>query len=161
MKPKKPALYKMELRRRACRLKEAEELYNVKIVEPSKVAKLAQRLLKDEAQEVVLFFFLDTRNKIIGYIEAARGGLDLCLVDPKVVFSSALLAGATALIMVHNHPTTGVCRASPEDMELTERLADGARLLGMQLLDHIIVGRKGYTSFAESGLLETVTVKGP
>lgn len=146
-------IYKMELRRRPCRLKEAKELYSTCIKQPLDIEKLARRLLKDEAQEVVLAFFLDNLNKVLGYFEAARGGFDACPIDPRVIFSSALIAGAAGIILVHNHPS-GNPTPSHEDLSLTERVHDGSSLLGLALLDHLILGRrKKYVSLAERGLL--------
>lgn len=147
-------IYKLELRRRLCRVKEAEGLYNKLITDPVEISSLAGRLLKGEAQEVFLGFYFNTHNRIIGYTEIGRGGFDACPVDPKVLFSSALLAGATAIILVHNHPSSGNPVPSPDDIALTERVDRGSKLLGMVLMDHLVIGDDGsYVSLAERGLI--------
>jgi DNA repair protein RadC len=80
------------------------------------------------------------------------GTLTASLVHPREVFGPAIRARAAALVVVHNHPS-GDPEPSPEDCALTERLKDGARLLGVDLLDHVVVARGGYVSFRERGAL--------
>ena len=95
---------------------------------------------------------LDTRHQVCGVELVSQGILDASLVTPREVFKSAILANASGLILVHNHPS-GCPRPSPEDESLTNTLRDGGRLLGIPVLDHVIIGDQTYFSFADSGLL--------
>ena len=108
------------------------------ITAPYHAANVAHGLLGCEAQEVFIALFLNSKNKIIGYTEVGRGGLDQCQVDPRVVFRAALLASATAIIVAHNHPS-GDTAPSVEDTALTSRLVRAGQLLGCPILDHLIV----------------------
>lgn len=108
--------------------------------------------LADALVEHFLAVALDAKNRPIGEIEVARGSLSACPVAPADVFRSLLLEGASGVVLVHNHPS-GVPAPSPEDLDLTERLVGAGDLLGVRVLDHVIVGREGYFSFLDAGLL--------
>ena len=101
--------------------------------------------------------FLDARNRVIGTSILSTGGMSASVVGPREVFRSALLAGATALILFHNHPS-GDVSPSHEDASITERLVEAGNLLLLKVLDHIIIGtgpdaRDGeYASLRERGL---------
>ena len=81
-----------------------------------------------------------------------RGILNASLVHPREVFQAAILAGAAAVILVHNHPS-GDPTPSADDRVVTDQLVAAGRLLDVPVHDHVIVGRGRYTSFAEAGLL--------
>jgi DNA repair protein RadC len=83
----------------------------------------------------------------------SQGSLTASVVHPREVFNPAIRDSAAAVIFVHNHPS-GDPQPSQEDRVLTTRLADAGKLLGIQVLDHIIVGRNTYMSFADEGLLD-------
>lgn len=153
------AIYKLELKKKPCLLKEARELYETPIRNPTQALALIRRLLENEAQEVFLVLHINTANCIIGYTEVARGGVDLCQVDPRIVFSASLLAGASAILLAHNHPSDKVV-PSEDDLKLTARIASIAKLLGLTLLDHLVVGRKEFTSIAERNPKLFGTTKG-
>jgi len=118
---------------------------------PETVAAMALALLGDEDQEVFCAFFLDIKNRVAGYAEVARGSVDSCPVDPRMVFRAALLApGCASVILCHNHPS-GDPQPSAEDRGLTARLKNAGSMLGMPVLDHVIVGGAKHYSFAERG----------
>ena len=94
--------------------------------------------------------YLDARHRVLRRHTVSIGTLTASLVHPREVFGPALLVRAAALVVVHNHPS-GDPEPSPEDCALTERLRDGARLLGVDLLDHVVVARGGFVSFRERG----------
>ena len=98
-------------------------------------------------QESMLILFLDVKNQIITEQIVAIGTVDSALADPRVVFREALKLSATNLIMVHNHPS-GDPSPSQADRDTTTRFQLAAALLGMHLLDHLIIGRQSYYSFA-------------
>ena len=97
---------------------------------------------------------VDSRNRMIQIHVIAQGSLATCTVHPRDVFR-ALLTGRkspAACILVHNHPS-GDPGPSPEDCTLTARLVDAGKLLGVQVLDHIVIGSDGYYSFRDRGCL--------
>lgn len=96
--------------------------------------------------------FLDKSNGIKGYIKVSSGGVNNVLADPKVIFCAALKCLASGIVVSHNHPT-GNTAPSKEDRTLTKRLAEGAKLLDMVLIDHIIVSPSRYYSFRDHGEL--------
>ena len=91
------------------------------------------------AQEVFAVVTLDTKNQITGIVEVTRGTLDASLVHPREVFAPAIAATASSIILAHNHPS-GDPTPSREDISVTQRLTECGTLLGIDVLDHIIVG---------------------
>ena len=120
---------------------------------PDAAASVFHSLLAHEAVEVCGVLCLTTGLKPIAYHELARGTLDQTIVMPRDVFRVALLAHAKAVIIGHNHPA-GSVEPSPEDVALTSTLAAAGKLIGIQLLDHIIVSPEGGRySFKSAGRL--------
>ena len=105
-------------------------------------------------REHFLNLLLDRKNKLIGVNTVSIGSLTASVVAPREVFKPAILANAAAIICGHNHPS-GDPQPSPEDRALTARLVQGGKLLGIEVLDHIIVGdgTDAYFSFADNGTL--------
>lgn len=114
-------------------------------------ALLRPRLVR-EASEHFIALPLDARNRPIGEIRVAVGGLLACPVAPSDVFRALVREAAAAVIFAHNHPS-GEPSPSPEDLALTERLCRAGDLLGVRVLDHVILGHEGYFSFLDAGLL--------
>lgn len=104
------------------------------------------------AEEVVILITLNTKNIVTGYFEVHRGTINTSLVHPREVFKRALLNNARYIIVAHNHPS-GDPNPSKEDIQITERLKEAGNLLGINLLDHIIVGEDKYISLKEKGVL--------
>lgn len=104
------------------------------------------------AEEVVILITLNTKNIVTGYFEVHRGTINTSLVHPREVFKRALLNNASNIMVAHNHPS-GDPNPSKEDIQITERLKEAGNLLGINLLDHIIVGEDKYISFKEKGVL--------
>ncbi|OAQ21370.1 RadC family protein [Thermosulfurimonas dismutans] len=111
--------------------------------------------LADRPQEIFKVLFLDSRGRILAVEELFRGTLNESAVYPREIFSRALNFKAASLVLVHNHPS-GDPSPSSEDVSLTRRLILAAQVLGLQILDHVIIGREGYFSFAEEGLIHTI-----
>ena len=106
-----------------------------------------------EAQEVFGIIALDTKNKIMAIHEVFRGSLNECMVHSREIFKTALLHNAAHIILFHNHPS-GDPMASQNDIEVTKKMIECGKLLGIQVLDHIIVGEYGkYVSLKESNLI--------
>lgn len=108
--------------------------------------------LADADAEVFFGIALDAKHRPIREIEIARGGLSACPVAPADVFRALLREAAAGVILVHNHPS-GEPTPSSEDVRLTERLVQAGELLGVRVHDHVIVGREGYFSFLDAGLI--------
>jgi len=119
---------------------------------PGASAAALVALLQDEPGEVFAILCLSTKHRVIAYHEVSRGTLDATLVHPREVFKAALLSNAASIILTHNHPS-GDPTPSPDDHQLTRRLVDAGRLIGVEVLDHIIVGDGRYFSFREGGRL--------
>jgi len=99
-------------------------------------------------REQVIAIVLDTKNHIQGFHVVSTGSLDSSIVHPREVYKIAVLSNASAIILVHNHPS-GDPTPSPEDVSLTRRLKQAGDILGIKLLDHIVIGDDTYVSICE------------
>ena len=115
-------------------------------------AAVAAHLVADADRETFIAIHLDTKLRLLSAEVVAVGTLAATLVHPREVFKAALLANAAALVLAHVHPS-GDPTPSRDDIELTRRLAAAGTLLGIDVLDHIVVGHGRYASFRELGLL--------
>ena len=104
-------------------------------------------------QEHFEVLHLDVKHRLLARQTIAIGTLDRALIHPRDVFTGALLHGSAGIVLVHNHPS-GDPEPSSEDTELTRQLLEGAKLLGVSILDHVIVGVDGFVSLARRGLME-------
>jgi DNA repair protein RadC len=102
--------------------------------------------------ERVRVLYLDTRNRLVLDDHVGDGSIDEAAIHPREVIRKALDIGASALILVHNHPS-GDPNPSRADIQITQRIAEAGRLLGIVVHDHVIVGREGHTSLRAKGLL--------
>jgi DNA repair protein RadC len=103
-------------------------------------------------QEQLRTLNLNTKNRILSAPMIYQGTLDSTHVRIAEVFRPALIDNAAALIVAHNHPS-GDTTPSPEDVQLTRQLIEAGRLLDINVLDHIIIGREGFASLREQGLV--------
>ncbi len=110
--------------------------------------------LRDKKKEFFYVVLLDTKNHPIHNIEISKGGINSSIVEPKEIVKEAALRSATALILVHNHPS-GDVSPSKEDMSLTQRIIKACNIMDIRVLDHIIIGknRNDYFSFNASGFI--------
>jgi DNA repair protein RadC len=102
--------------------------------------------------EQVGVILLDTKHRVMRTAVVAVGALNSTVVQPREVYREATLAGAAAIVVFHNHPSGDPC-PSPEDVEITTHLAAAGTLLGIDLVDHVILGDARYCSFKELGQL--------
>jgi len=109
---------------------------------------------KDRIELVEQFkiILLDFRLNCLGICEISTGGMSMCPVDMKLVFSTALLAKASKLIAAHNHPS-GFPHPSKEDINLTRQMVEAGKLLSIGVQDHLIVTKYDYYSLADNGLM--------
>ena len=108
--------------------------------------------LSYRTQEEFHVVLLDTKRRVLSTCHIATGILDGALVAPREVFSKAIKQAASAVILVHNHPS-GAIEPSQEDRLLTSRMVEAGKIVGIDVLDHIIVGHLGYASAKEEGWL--------
>lgn len=130
-----------EQREEGAPMREARDVYNA----------YANRL-EDIPVEEFHVATLDAQHRLENDILVTRGILNSSLVHAREVFRQAIAENAYAVILIHNHPS-GDPTPSPEDKVVTTQLVSAGKLLGIDVLDHIIVGRGRFTSFAESGML--------
>lgn len=118
---------------------------------PKAVAEYLQKSIGREKKEHFVMLHLDARNKLIKQ-NISIGTIDASLVHPREVFSEAITNKASSVIVAHNHPS-GNTEPSESDLEITKRLVEAGKILGIEVTDHIIVTKNQFLSFQEKGLL--------
>lgn len=107
---------------------------------------------KIELQEHFKVMLLNRGNKVLGIFPMSIGGAHATIVDRKLIFATALKANASKIILAHNHPS-GILRPSSSDNQLTQNIVAAGKVLEIDVLDHLIITRDGYYSFADEGLI--------
>jgi DNA repair protein radc len=120
-----------------------------KVNGPRDVYRLTSDMAFLDHEEFVVLF-LNAKNRVFKRKTVSVGTLDASVVHPREVFKAAIQLSAAGIICVHNHPS-GDPAPSEADLELTGRLAEAGRIVGIPLVDHVIVGRDGYYSLKEHG----------
>lgn len=137
----------LELGRRIAR----EEVVRPLVRQPADVAGLLLAEMRDLEVEEFRVVLLNTKHYVLAVDRVSVGGLDSSSAHPREIFKRAIRRSAAAMILVHNHPS-GDPEPSPEDVQVTRRLAEAGRILGIEVLDHIVVGDGRYVSFRERGI---------
>ena len=119
---------------------------------PSTIADYYMEELRHQKQEHMKILMLNTKSKLIGEKNISKGTVNASLISPRELFIAALESGAVSIILLHNHPS-GDPTPSNEDILLTKRVKDAGDLIGIELLDHIIIGNNCYISFAEEKMI--------
>jgi DNA repair protein RadC len=122
------------------------------LASPRAAADFARVKLAGLPHEAFMVLYLNVKNEIIEHEIVHEGTVDRAVIYPRRIIESALAHHAAGLILVHNHPS-GHPEPSDEDRRLTHRVAEAAHTMDIRVLDHVVVGREGYVSFAEDGLL--------
>ncbi len=130
-------------------LKKFRDVPNIKISGPEDVIKFV-REMKDYDRERFKVIFLDTKNRVIGIENISEGTINAALVHPREAVKGAVLANASGVILIHNHPS-GIPEPSREDDLIVPRLIEGFGLMGIDVTDAIIIGKEGYYSYKEIG----------
>lgn len=118
---------------------------------PEDGAKVAANFIGDEDREVFFVMCLNTKNRIVAVHRCHVGGLNASIVMPREVFKSAILNNCASIIVSHQHPSQDVT-PSREDIDVTKRLVEAGRILGIEVLDHLIVNASfEYYSLKEKG----------
>ena len=120
------------------------------LTNPKKVYQLIKSKLKDYHKEHFYIIILNSRNWSVA--EISIGSLNASIVHPREVFAEAIKNKAASVIFVHNHPS-GDPEPSEDDLEITKRLVDGGKILGIEVVDHIIVAKDEFMSFKEKNLI--------
>ena len=123
----------------------------VEILSPSDVYDFLRKL-ESYDREVFYCLHLSSKHHLLSCEEVSKGSLNASIVHPREVYKAAILHSAAAIIIAHNHPS-GDPEPSSEDLSLTERLRNAGEIIGIQVLDHVIVGYNCYYSMAEEGQL--------
>lgn len=118
-------------------------------------SKTAANIFRDSYKEGEIEYtehfkvmYLNRANEALGIYEISYGGTSACIVDAKVIFTGALLANAHFIILCHNHPS-GILRSSIQDDAITKSIAEAGKMIGIEVLDHIIVTRDSYYSYKD------------
>ena len=139
----------LELAKRL-QLSETKEL--TKIGSSTDVCKLMQPLIGDLPHEEFWCLLLNNSNKVIYKFQLSKGGLTQTVVDIRMLFKTVLEHLATAIILVHNHPS-GQLNPSMADKDITQKIKQAGTTLDIALLDHLIITATDYLSFADEGIL--------
>ncbi|WP_229509966.1 RadC family protein [Pasteurella canis] len=111
-----------------------------------------QTVLENKEREIFLVLFLDNQHRLIKQEEMFLGTINTASVYPREIIKSALYCNAAALILAHNHPS-GNAEPSMSDKRITQRIQSAAELVEIRVLDHFVIGKGNYYSFAENGLI--------
>lgn len=128
------------------------KINSISLNSPSKIANLFMQEFIFLKKEVFKIILLNTKNELIVDLNVSVGILNATIVHPREIFIEAIKRSSNSIILMHNHPS-GNPSPSIEDKNLTKRLLEGGRILGISILDHIIIGDGIYFSFKEQGLL--------
>lgn len=122
--------------------------YNPTIIHTSAdVVKFIDDLedIRNHTEERIYCVAMNTKNKIIGFSQIAQGSINTCSLDIKELFKTILLCNASKFILIHNHPS-GDSTPSKNDYQMTEKIKEASKIMGIEFLDHIVIAQNGYTS---------------
>jgi len=118
------------------------------IGEPQNAATFIVKILPDNVREHFVALYLNSQHRVVAYSVVATGTASSCPVHPREVFQPAIMCGAHAVLIAHNHPS-GDTSPSIEDRAVTKNFKDAGKLLSIPVLDHLIVSNSGFYSFHE------------
>jgi DNA repair protein RadC len=145
-----PILEVVKIKQLIRKTKHPHTLY--RIGSPDDVVPVIRKEIEAEDREVFLVIGLNTKNEVICIHRCHVGSINSSIVHPREVFKSLILNNAASFICAHNHPS-GHSKESREDIEVTRRLIEAGLTLGIELLDHIIVGHRDWTSLKSKGFI--------
>ena len=138
----------------ATRMAQERRVARPRFLNSSDIYEHVQLDLRDLPQEVFEVLLLDAKNRLLRRTRISAGTLTGSLVHPREVFRPAVVEGAAAMVLLHNHPS-GDPTPSSEDLEVTRRIVRAGEIIGIPILDHVIVGEGSYVSLAELGELQS------
>ena len=134
-------------------IRESSILYEPRVIDsPEKAVKLVKSIIEESDREMMVVVNLDTKHQPTELYIAATGSLNSCIIHPREIFKTAIISSSNSILIAHNHPS-GNPKPSQEDNAVTERLKSAAEIIGINLIDHIIIGRESYYSYKENNLL--------
>lgn len=134
------------------RRKEADVFERRKITGSNDVADYFGPMLADLEHEEFWVMLLDRGNKIKETFRASQGGISGTVIDVRLILKKALEVGTVSIVLCHNHPS-GTLQASDADIKITRKIKDASEIMDITVLDHVIIGQKGYLSLADEGML--------
>jgi DNA repair protein RadC len=134
------------------RLSKGSDEERIILQQPDRVYAHFGPMMRDLSKEVFYVAYLNSAKVLEGYDKISIGGTNATIVDPPEVLRKAVMNKAHGIILLHNHPS-GNTNPSRADINLTQRLVDGGKMIGVQVLDHIIVAGYEYTSFKSRGII--------
>ncbi len=150
---KTPSLAELKVSYRRGRLRKCKQNQPFRVINSPVKGEEYLRNLWDkntmDLREEFIVLCLSSQLEVLGWVKLHTGGLDQASVDPRLVFGVALQTASAGFIVAHNHPGNNPT-PSVEDKEITQRLREGSKLLGLRFVDHIILTRDSYYSFSES-----------
>lgn len=126
--------------------------HKIVIRSPEDAAAYVMEDLRYEQREHFVCLFLNTKNHVIGHETLSIGSLNASIVHPREVFRAAIKKSSASIICVHNHPS-GDPTPSPQDLDVTKRLVEAGELIGIDVLDHIIIGDTSFLSMKQKGYM--------
>lgn len=128
------------------------EIKDIDFQNPQSLVAVIKTSIQDKAKEHFKLILLNSRNKVIGISTISIGTLDSNLVHPREVFKEAISHSAASVVLVHNHPS-GDPEPSEDDLTITKRLTEAGKILGIEVIDHIIIAKNNHFSFKEGKLI--------
>lgn len=131
-----------------------KEIERKVIRSPEDGADIARHHIGDDDREVLFVMCLNSQNEVVAVHRAHIGTLNMGVVHPRDVFKSAILNNSAAIIVAHQHPSS-CCQASQEDIHVTKRLVEAGKMIGIDVLDHFIIGggTEKFLSFKDKGYI--------
>lgn len=136
----------------AKRLAKASAAAGLNFSSPDSIAQYYMEDMRHQNTEVLRLLLLNTRSRLIGESIISTGTVDTALISPRELFIEALQRGAVSIVLLHNHPS-GDPTPSRADVRITKRLYEAGSMIGIELLDHIIIGNNCFISMREKGFL--------
>lgn len=133
-------------------IKVSEKIYKFICSEDVAKSKIVKKELLNSDREKFLALCLDGKNRVTAYEVVSIGSLNTSIVHPRESFKLAIKSNSASIVFVHNHPT-GDPTPSADDIAMTKRLVEAGKILGIEVLDHIIIGENKHFSFSEEKLL--------
>jgi len=130
--------------------KRSDNFYTIS--SPQSVVELLSDEMKALTQEEIRVLLLDTRNNVRKIEIVSKGTLDSSLVHARDVFREAIKSNSKSIILVHNHPS-GSAKPSSDDCNITKKLVEAGKVIGIEVTDHVIIAGEDYFSFKEGGML--------
>jgi DNA repair protein RadC len=134
------------------RLSKATAVQGLCFSTPASIAQYYMEDMRHASRESMKLLLLNTKTRLIGETDISKGTINSTMVSPRELFVEALQKNAVFIILLHNHPS-GDPAPSKEDILITKRVFDAGQLIGVELLDHIIIGNNCYTSMREKGYI--------